>query len=990
MSINDGIKRYVCKINYNPETFTSEGSGVVVNMENDEYFYVLTAKHTFFTHTNNEEMDENEIFKEKIKIVDYKNETLLLGNESILKVIGIDKQYDFLIFVIKKEKQIKGLDALFIYEDDFKECKICGYPNSKISDKNKVMLLPCSYNTKDEERSTYEVNSNILLEAILPNLNANEKMKGISGSGIFVESATSKIYLAGIQIATASHNALVCLDIRILAKEINEALKSHKYNPIPIDGYVVKDELGINTDELNFGEMLNKLKDEVFDKQGLKDKSYTEILKAFNENIKHNLEQNSKELANKYLYLSLLFHREKDNRRSTIYFKKAVRNNPSYYALFLKGKDERDLTEKEKKKYADINLEVSNSDVSADDLFLEMLESKITQSEEFDEKEGIYIQMIKLLEAQLRELNRDKKNIGNEIEKKENILKKSIELFNLYLNEEKLDIADKLLLGLKDKEYDVYENLYQLYSRKKFLDITSSSKQELSIVYLDLLERFKDDKNKFNKLREQLNLLYQNNKDNVVDELHSVKKKMTSYEEQVTNLVDIFTEYIQDEKVLEKVDNVTREIKNSHAKLDSIDKAIRQNHSAFLDTLGSQISQTNRDLVSRVQKIYKKNIKKDKEIKEAFNGTVADMHQELKTVSIEDNQNYIENIQSVVKKYNIILYKGIKKLYVDNQDTEKNRLFMDSLQLAEKRHQEHLVSLKKSLFDKNKQILEYSKEINKLEKDISELLLNHQKNKQNVGLKEDKILELEERYSELEKSIKDSEDNEFSKAEKTIYENKILDLKKSIEQLKGKNQQVAELKSSINSITKSSGVLEELTQKQTENRDFDNWINILEEKYQGSKDIRKELDSLKSLNEGFSTNNKQLSTTIERAEKTTKELQKLESTWKTTLTDIEKRFTKVAYNPRNQTRLKRIQKQIETFEKTLDEVKRRGDVFPIKRDSKITLHLLKSDLEKIELLVQNYRRTIYYDIYCKTRFVILGSGITVLIILAFVEKFSKL
>jgi translation initiation factor 2 beta subunit (eIF-2beta)/eIF-5 len=338
MSLNDEIKKYIVRIFYKEN---SEGSGVIVNTKKDnEYFYILTAKHIFFTHTDNKKMDENEIRKDKITILNSKNKNLLLGDKSIETIIGIEKKYDFLILVIKKDNQIDDIKPLSIYEDDFKECKICGYPNSKSIDENKAILLPCSYNIRHEEKNTYEVNSNILLEAISSNLNANTKMKGISGSGVFVESATGKLYLAGIQIQTASHNSLVCLDIRILAREINDALENHKnkYEPIYVDGYVIKDELGLNTDDLYnlkaFNDMLNDLKDEKFDKLGLKSKSYKELITVFNGEIKHELDIKSKELANKYLYLSLLFHKEKDNRRSTVYFKKAVKNNPSYYTFF--------------------------------------------------------------------------------------------------------------------------------------------------------------------------------------------------------------------------------------------------------------------------------------------------------------------------------------------------------------------------------------------------------------------------------------------------------------------------------------------------------------------------------------------------------------------------------------------------------------------------------------------------------------------------------
>ena len=109
MSLNDKIKKYIVKISY-----SSEGSGVIVNTKDDRYFYILTAKHTFFTHTDNEKMDVNEIIKEKIKIIDSKGKNILLGEKSVEAIIGIEKKYDFLILVIQKDKQIDNIKPLSI------------------------------------------------------------------------------------------------------------------------------------------------------------------------------------------------------------------------------------------------------------------------------------------------------------------------------------------------------------------------------------------------------------------------------------------------------------------------------------------------------------------------------------------------------------------------------------------------------------------------------------------------------------------------------------------------------------------------------------------------------------------------------------------------------------------------------------------------------------------------------------------------------------
>ena len=708
---NDILKKCIVRLKYestiDTEKFEGSGSGAIVHLDKNkqkrDYFYIFTAKHTFFKdNTNNEDMDESKINLNNISIFDFKNKKT---DSKVVSIIGINKKYDFVILVVKKATYpLPEIPSLPIYEDDFKDCKICGFPSSKKLDKNTSILFDCTYSMRDDVHDTYEVKSNILLTIDGENLNANTEISGLSGSGVFVESATGKPYLAGIQIQTASHNSLVCLDIRILAREINEALEDKNYLPIEIDGYALKEELGINTSEIDFTEMLDKLKDDELDK--FKDKSHKKLIEAFNGGIKQKLDEKSKELAKKYLYLSLLFHKEKDNRRSTIYFKKAVKNNPSYYALFLKAKDERNLTDKEKEKYNEINSEVSNSDIFADDLFFEMLEDKLEKIEDFDEKEGVYIQMIKLLETKLRELEN-----GSDFEekKKELIFEKSIELFEWYLSEKKLDDADNLLFDLKEKKYSVDEYIYQLYTNQNFWKNSSSSKQELSKRYLDLLDRFKDDEERFKKLKEQLDLLYDET-DGARRELNGVKEQIKKYEEQINSLEDMFTKYIKDEKVLNKVNFVSEKIDKSTneitKKIDEVKVTIIKTNNQKLNNFLENVYRSNQALVSKIQTMYHQNDRVSKQAFIILNNSIKSMNEKIEEClnrpvpdakpTNEDSNNNQVDIEKIIKESNLNFYKAIQCLYEKDSDSYNRKLLEMSIAFTKKEHELHIENLKGS------------------------------------------------------------------------------------------------------------------------------------------------------------------------------------------------------------------------------------------------------------------------------------------------------
>ena len=256
MSLNDIIKKYSVQIKYNG----SDGSGVIVkiNEKDIDYFYILTAKHTFFEEDAVDEealknMDEKLIDKEKIRILDFEDKVICKeGEENILGVIGIDKKYDFLLLKINTYYGLAKLKALNIFKDNFTSCVICGYPDAKSNDDNKILPILCEYVIKSEKNKSYEVKPiDTTLTRFGEDLSAVNEMGGLSGSGVFFGENHDKLSLVGIQVKAPSLQMLQCLDLRAIIGEINEKLdipilvqnkleeeKVEQPHIIPRDGYI--------------------------------------------------------------------------------------------------------------------------------------------------------------------------------------------------------------------------------------------------------------------------------------------------------------------------------------------------------------------------------------------------------------------------------------------------------------------------------------------------------------------------------------------------------------------------------------------------------------------------------------------------------------------------------------------------------------------------------------------------------------------------------
>jgi hypothetical protein len=118
----DDIKRYIVQI----KGIEFTGSGVLI--QSNKNSYIFTAKHNLKS-TEKQEVNDIEIedIKEDIENGDIK--ILAPYSNIIIKdVIGLnDISIDFIILVVDKENS-KGLEQLRVFNDDFKECVVAGYP----------------------------------------------------------------------------------------------------------------------------------------------------------------------------------------------------------------------------------------------------------------------------------------------------------------------------------------------------------------------------------------------------------------------------------------------------------------------------------------------------------------------------------------------------------------------------------------------------------------------------------------------------------------------------------------------------------------------------------------------------------------------------------------------------------------------------------------------------------------------------------------------
>ena len=252
------------------------------------------------------------------------------------------------------------------------------------------------------------------------------------------------------------------------------------------------------------------------------------------------------------------------------------------------------------------------------------------------------------------------------------------------------------------------------------------------------------------------------------------------------------------------------------------------------------------------------------------------------------------------------------------------------------------------------------KEIIALEKLMDELALGYQESEEELSGKSQEFLALKEKYDNFKTKIA-SNSNTLTDVERLEYEDEIEELEKSIERLKGQNEQ-----------------LEKEHYKQLQE-----YLEEIEKKYHGLNNERRtffatEFDGvLNNIHSRIDTleyeplDKKDFEEISNQLNNLDTKLGNMEDMYLEKVSALEERFKKIISNPKNKKRLRKILKKVISLEKILEEI--RVNTFRTSEyDPNITLRLVESDLEKIESIM-NKRRLPVYRLYCLVRSVLIGG-----------------
>jgi hypothetical protein len=365
------------------------GSGVILQ-SNKKNLYVLTAKHNFAYG------DDDKEYVEKIKLdnlqYDIKcNKIKILHPYSILKVSDIllldNPKIDFAILKIENNnEQIDSISSIKIFNDDFKECVIAGYPEIRVD--NSIGYFDCRYETrvdKDEDQDDYENTFEVYSKKRLDTHSTEEMntIRGISGGGVFVEGSDGKIYLAGIEIEYKPIANLVCISLRDIIDKINQKLKEKFDDKIEVGGFSLYEKFGIDIEKLNLRDIKSEISrkndyinnlfenkkgeiDEFIFLQNPRNEYYKEINQKY---------KNIENLAKAFLYNGIVLHDKQDYNRATRQFKKAVKLDPNLEVYFAQSKFQREkgLSTKQEKNIANVS---SNNEKQLIENLIESIKKK--------------------------------------------------------------------------------------------------------------------------------------------------------------------------------------------------------------------------------------------------------------------------------------------------------------------------------------------------------------------------------------------------------------------------------------------------------------------------------------------------------------------------------------------------------------------------------------------------------------------------------------
>lgn len=417
------------------------GSSVIVNPKNSKYAYVLTAKHVI------ENIPYDDII---IEHIDNSIQVVLKCCNLITVNIGkIYKQEDdgqeddgVVILILEKdapenEEYLNKIDSLSIVNSDFDECITIGYPALERDDHQNIEAYSCRYERQVKQSCCCEVRSEKRLNMF--GKSEHETIEGLSGAGLFAKDCGGKEHLVGIPVQTKGTENLVCIDLRIIAEEINKRLEERKLEPIELTDFYYFKTITIDPRDLDFEELKKKL---------LKNKKAKEYIDDEDklERFRKDVESSLKILADAYLYRGIICHQEKNNRKATNNFKKAEKYCLAHRYYFWGAKHQR-----KKDKGEQLNQEQLHSEK-------EQINNILTNDSIIKDKE----QKIKLLERLI--------SINEESHSTRELEENCLELLNLYHQSQ--ESQDEHLTRMGEISYqlaDLYNKQKDYWNGKNYL-----------------------------------------------------------------------------------------------------------------------------------------------------------------------------------------------------------------------------------------------------------------------------------------------------------------------------------------------------------------------------------------------------------------------------------------------------------------------------------------------------------------------------------------
>jgi hypothetical protein len=219
------LRKYIVKIGYDGK---HSGSGVIINNNSNDSFYIFTAKHLFFDKNMKiKDMKVNDMKVNDItKKINISSPSFTIDDNVKLEPFEINNEYDFLIIKVSQYNIEENL-PINIFMDDMDNktnLSIMGFPHIRDDESTDYDSYPCTYKHKCNNIKNFEIDSDRILTVRAKEGNANYEISGLSGSGVYLTTENKEISIVGILIESATGQGIVCFDLRTIIDEIHEKI----------------------------------------------------------------------------------------------------------------------------------------------------------------------------------------------------------------------------------------------------------------------------------------------------------------------------------------------------------------------------------------------------------------------------------------------------------------------------------------------------------------------------------------------------------------------------------------------------------------------------------------------------------------------------------------------------------------------------------------------------------------------------------------------